>query len=90
MSATALYKALLEAKVSEESAEKAVEGLAVAGDVATKADISGVEKQIVGVEKQIVGVRTEIAQLEVRMVKWNIALHIAAAGLIVGMIKFWG
>ncbi len=78
MSATALYKALLEAKVSEESAEKAVEGLAVARDVATKTDIAEV--------------RTEIAELGFKLVRWGAAaiftstvLTIAAVGL---MIKF--
>ncbi len=50
MSATALYKALLEAKVSEETAEKAVEAveeLAVAGDCATKGDIAELEVRMV-------------------------------------------
>ncbi len=40
MSTTALYKALLEANVSEESAEKAVEGLISASEAATKTDIA--------------------------------------------------
>ncbi len=40
MSATALYRALLEAKVSEETAEKAVEGLVSANEAATKTEIA--------------------------------------------------
>jgi len=39
MSTTAMYKALIEAEVSEETAERAVEGLHFAGEVATKADL---------------------------------------------------
>ncbi len=74
MSATALYKALIEAKVSEETAEKAVEDMEFARDVATKADIAQL--------------RAEIAGSEARMAKWNIALHIAFAGLIIAAIKF--
>ena len=39
MSTTALYKALIEAHVSEDTAERAVEGLACAREVATKTDL---------------------------------------------------
>ncbi len=66
MSTTALYKALLEAKVSEETAEKAVEGLVSANEAATKADI---------------------AELEIRMVKWNVATHLTTVALIITAIK---
>ncbi len=132
MSATALYKALRYANVPEDVAEKAVESVPIAQDVATKSDIANVRAdiaegradiaesradtavvrtevaegrtdtanvrtEVANVRKEIADVRTElktaIAQLEVRMVKWNIALHIAFAGSIVGamglMIKFW-
>ncbi len=146
MSATALYKALIEAKVSDETAEKAVESVPIARDVATKSDIANVRAdiaegradtavvrteiaegrtdtavvrtevaegradtaevrtEVAGVltkiaevrtelKTDIAKVRTEIAQLEVRMVKWQVATHGAYAGLIIAamglMIKFW-
>ncbi len=76
MSATALDKALLEAKVSEETAEKAVEGLAVAHDVATKTDVAELRTEL----------KTDIAELEVRLVKWNIATNVATAGLIIAAV----
>ncbi len=90
MSATALYKALRYANVPEDVAEKAVEGLAVAGDVATKKDLADFRTEVVtkigGVEKEIGNVRTEIAQSEVRMGKW----HIASVTLIIGAMGAMG
>ncbi len=78
MSAIALYKALIEANVSEEIAERAVEGLAGVGDAATKAGVAGL--------------RTEIAELEVRLVKLFFAALFASSGLTIAavglMIKF--
>jgi len=59
MSTTAMYKALLEAKVSEETAERAVEGLHFSGEVATSADL--------------MKLRAEIAALEARMT-WRLVL----------------
>ncbi len=53
MSTTALYKALLEAKVSEKTAERAVEGLAFADNIATKADLAGL-KTVVAELKAVV------------------------------------
>ncbi len=62
MSATTLYKALIEAKVSEETAEKAVEYLPVARDVATKSDIAEVRADIAGGRADTAEVRTEVAE----------------------------
>jgi len=59
MSTTAMYKALIEAKVSEETAERAVEGLHFSGEVATSADL--------------MKLRAEIAALEARMT-WRLVL----------------
>ncbi len=93
MSATALYKALIEANVSDETAEKAVEDLPVARDAATKSDVANVRADIAEGRADTAKVRTEVAQLEVRMVKWQVAIHGAFAGLIIAamglMIKFW-
>ncbi len=75
MSATALYKALIEAKVSEETAEKAVEDLEFARDVATKADLQAGLAQL----------RAEIAQLESRIDRRFLAavgVLIAAMGVV--------
>ncbi len=75
MSATTLYKALIEAKVSEETAEKAVEDLEFARDVATKADLQAGLAQL----------RAEIAQLESRIDRRFLAavgVLIAAMGVV--------
>ena len=80
MSTTALYKALLEAKVSEKTAERAVEGLAFADNIATKADIAKLEAVITRLEDKlkekaskadlarleadITGLKTVVARLE--------------------------
>ncbi len=61
MSTTALYKALIEAHVSEDTAERAVEGLGSPADVATKTDLAELETKIVG---QIAG---QIAASETKM-----------------------
>ena len=47
MSTTALYKALTEAGVSEDSAERAVEGLVHAGEAATKTDLAALEVRLI-------------------------------------------
>ena len=62
MSTTALYKALLEAHVSEDTAEKAVEGLGYPGEAATKTDIARLEDKLE--EKAS---KTDLAELEMRM-----------------------
>ena len=46
MSTTALYKALIEAHVSEDTAERAVEGLAYTREVATKTDLVELKNRI--------------------------------------------
>ena len=74
MSTTALYRALLEAGTSEETAERAVEGLAHTDEAATKADVAEL--------------RNEMAALEVRLIKWNIATAIAASGVVIAAIRF--
>ena len=61
MSTTALYKALIEAHVSEDTAERAVEGLGSPADAATKTDLAELETRIVG---QIAG---QIAASETKM-----------------------
>jgi len=46
MSEAAMYKALIEAKVSEDVAERAVRGLAYSQDVASKSDLSAAIAQL--------------------------------------------
>ena len=59
MSTTALYKALIEAHVSEDTAERAVEGLAYAREVATKTDLVELKTEL----KQDIGeLRVELKQ----------------------------
>ncbi len=47
MSTTALYKALIQAGASEDTAERAVEDLAHTDDVATKADLAKLEIRLI-------------------------------------------
>ncbi len=75
MSEAALYRALVIAKVPEDVAEKAVEGLAQAHEVTTRADLAEL--------------RTEMSQMETRLMRWqmvNTAVIIAVIGL---MMKFF-
>ncbi len=92
MRITALYKALLEANVSETSAEKAVEGLISAGEAATKADMAKVETGLKGTATKADLAKLEaklemaLAELKADMLRWNIIIAgviIAAMGLIV-------
>ena len=59
MSTTALYKALLEAKVSEKTAERAVEGLAFADNIATTTDLAGLKTVITRLEA---GLKAELKE----------------------------
>ncbi len=53
MSTTALYKALLEANVSEKTAERAVEGLAFADNIATTTDLAKLGAVITRLEAEL-------------------------------------
>ncbi len=66
MSTTALYKALLEAKVSEKTAERAVEGLAFADNIATTTDLAGLEAVITRLEDKLKekASKADLARLE--------------------------
>ncbi len=59
MSTTALYKALIEAHVSEDTAERAVEGLAYAREVATKTDLAELKTEL---KQDISELRAELKQ----------------------------
>ncbi len=59
MSTTALYKALIEAHVSEDTAERAVEGLAYAREVATKTDLAELKTEL---KEDISELRVEFKQ----------------------------
>ena len=59
MSTTALYKALIEAHVSEDTAERAVEGLAYAREVATKTDLAELKTEL---KQDISELRVEFKQ----------------------------
>ena len=74
MSAIALYKALIEAGAPEPSAERAVEGLPPANEVATKTDIAELCTEL---KTDIAALRTEmktdIAMLEARLT-WRLVI----------------
>jgi len=67
-----MHKALIEAKVYEETAERAVEGLHFIGEAATSADLKAL----------LADMKSEIAALEARMT-WRLAL---ASGFIIGAV----
>ena len=94
MSTTALYKALIEAHVSEDTAERAVEGLAYAREVATKTDLAELKTELkqdiselrVELKGDIGALETTITALETTMLRWSIVMTgitIGAVGLIV-------
>ena len=66
MSTTALYKALLEANVSEKTAERAVEGLAFADNIATTTDLAKLGAVITRLEDKLKekATKADIARLE--------------------------
>ncbi len=78
--------------VSEASTEKAVDGLVAASEAATKTDIAKLETKVetkmegVAMKADIAKLETNIAELETRMLRWNIIIAgviIVAVGLIV-------
>ena len=77
MNATALYKALIEAGASEDTAERAVEGLPLGGELATKSDLAQLGARL----------DTDIAQLEVRLT-WRLLGGVAVLlGITSGVLK---
>ena len=75
MNATALYKALTEAGASEDTAERAVEGLPPGGELATKSDLVQLGARLdtdiaqlgARLDTDIAQLGADIAQLEVRL-----------------------
>ncbi len=60
MSATALYKALLDAGTDEELAERAAEVLPPIGELATKADVSELKADVSELKTDIVRLETRL------------------------------
>ena len=98
MSTTALYKALIEAHVSEDTAERAVEGLAYAREVATKTDLAELKtelKQDIGelrveLKEDIGEVKGGIAALETKMLRWSITMTGVVIGAVALIITVFG
>ncbi len=69
MSATALYKALLDAGADEELAERAAEVLPPIGELATKADVSELKTDIARLETRLdeTATKTELAELRTEL-----------------------
>ena len=83
MNTTELYKALLEANVSEETAKRAVEGLAFADNIATTTDLDGLKIVIAGLKIVITKLEAELkAALKEKATTTDIViLGIVIAGL---------
>ncbi len=98
MSTTALYKALIEAHVSEDTAERAVEGLAYAREVATKTDLVELKtelKQDIGelraeLKQDIGEVKGGITALETKMLHWSITMTGVVIGAVALIITVFG
>ena len=99
MNATALYKALTEAGASEDTAERAVEGLPLGGELATKSDLAQLgarlDTDIAQLETRLgadiaqleVRLGADIAQLEVRLT-WRLLGGVAVLlGITSGVLK---
>ncbi len=82
-------KRLTESGFTEKQAETlAEEQIALLeANLATKADIAGIEKDIAGVKKDIAGIKTDIAEVKADLLKWMIGALIAQGGLIVALVK---
>ena len=87
MSTTALYKALIEAHVSEDTAERAVEGLAYAREVATKTDLAELKTEL---KEDIAEVKGDIAALETKMLRWSITMTGVVIGAVALIITVFG
>ena len=98
MSTTALYKALIEAHVSEDTAERAVEGLAYAREVATKTDLAELKTELkqdiselrVELKQDIGEVKGGIAALETKMLRWSITMTGVVIGAVALIITVFG
>ena len=95
MSATALYKALVEAGTSEDTAKQAVEDLPSGGELATKSDLAQLEARLgaditqleTRLGADIAQLKIGIAQLEVHLV-WRLLGGIAVLlGITAGVFK---
>lgn len=84
MSATVLYKALVEAGTSEDTAERAVEDLPFGGELATKSDLAQLEVRL---GADIAQLKADITQLEVRLI-WRLLGGVAVLlGITAGVFK---
>ena len=66
MSTTALYQALIEAGTPKETAEKAVEGLLPAGEVATKTDLAELKTNTGRLETELRSTATKADMAELK------------------------
>ncbi len=84
MSTTALYKALIQAGVSEDTAERAVEDLAHTDDVATKADLAKLESKIMDKMAELRDQLTTRILIAIGINIGAVGLMFAAAGFFSG------
>ena len=94
MSSTALYKAFIDAGVSEEKATLAAEDVVQVSQLsqlATKSDISVLEARVDNLElstkAEIAVLRTDMANLETRLIKWIVGSGLLYTGIIIAGIS---
>ena len=84
MSSVPLYKAFIEAGVSEQSATKAVEDVIQVSQLpqlATKTDLLAVKTDLLAVKTEIANLRTDMAERETRLIKWMVGCGFLFAGI---------
>ena len=77
MMITGIYEALVEAGTSDEKAKAAAGVVPVIDSLATKADLQ---------ELRLV-TKTDMSNMEVRLIKWMVSLHLATVAFVVALIK---
>ena len=73
MMITEIYEALVEAGTSEEKAKAAAGVMPVTDNLATKADLQEL--------------RLDMSDMEMRLIKWMVSLHLATVAFVVALIK---
>lgn len=88
MTATVLYRALIDAGTAEELAEKAVEGLLPTSEVTTKTDIAEVKTDIARLAAcpDETATKGKLAALRTDLLKWTTSINFIGWGVIIAAV----
>ena len=84
-----VYKALVEAGASEDSARAAAGSIPVAKDLATKQEVAAVKQEVAAVKEDIAAVKQETAELRIAL-RYNTMFLMLILGLLVKLVFFPG